>query len=156
MIPVEAPLEKVPLFARAGAVIPMGPEMSFVGEKPADPLTMDIFPDEKGRASGTWYEDDGTSPAYEQGAFRRTSVAVSGAKNAWEIALSAPQGRYVPAPRGLVFALRTGAPVRHVLLDGVAMPSVASPGAANSWRWDGRILSVSLRDDGRAHRVTTR
>jgi len=156
MIQAEAPLEKVPLFVRGGAVIPMGPEMAFVGEKAADPLTLEIYPDETGQASGAWYEDDGTSPAYEQGAFRRTSVAVSRVKDVWEIAVGAPQGRYTPAPRRLVFALRTGAPVRRVWLDGSALASAAGPGAGSGWLWDGRVLSVSLRDDGRAHRVTAR
>ena len=50
MIRVEAPLETVPLFVRAGAIIPMGPEMNYVGEEPADPITFLIYPDEKGEA----------------------------------------------------------------------------------------------------------
>ena len=41
-----APLEVLPLFIRGGAIIPQGPEMQFVGEKPFDPITLSIFPDE--------------------------------------------------------------------------------------------------------------
>jgi len=37
------PLDRVPLFIRAGAIIPMGPEMQYVGEKEFDPLTLDIY-----------------------------------------------------------------------------------------------------------------
>jgi len=48
MTRVEAPLEIVPMFVRAGTVIPMGPEMNYVGEKPADPITFMIYPDENG------------------------------------------------------------------------------------------------------------
>lgn len=40
---VEAPLETLPLWVRAGAVIPMGPEMVYVGEKPLDPLTLEFY-----------------------------------------------------------------------------------------------------------------
>ena len=47
---VEASLETVPMFVRAGAVIPMGPEMNYVGEKPTDPVTFMIYPDQKGLA----------------------------------------------------------------------------------------------------------
>jgi len=39
-----APLEILPLFIRAGAIIPQGPEMQFVGEKPFDPITLLVFP----------------------------------------------------------------------------------------------------------------
>ena len=50
MIEVEAPLDTAPMFVRAGAIIPMGPEMSYVGEKSADPIDSYIYPDETGRA----------------------------------------------------------------------------------------------------------
>src|SRR2546423_889335 len=35
---VEAPLETVPMFVRGGAIIPVGPSLNYVGEKPADPI----------------------------------------------------------------------------------------------------------------------
>jgi alpha-D-xyloside xylohydrolase len=40
---VEAPLEVLPLWVRAGAIIPLGPELAFVEEKPLDPLTLALF-----------------------------------------------------------------------------------------------------------------
>lgn len=43
-IHVNAPLEKLPLFVREGAIIPMGPALQYVEEKPLDPLTLDIYP----------------------------------------------------------------------------------------------------------------
>src|ERR1041385_7926373 len=45
MVRVEAPLEIVPMFVRAGASIPMGPEMNYVGEKLTGPLSFVIYPD---------------------------------------------------------------------------------------------------------------
>ena len=38
-----ADLDRLPLFVKADSIIPMGPEMSFVGEKPFNPLTLDIY-----------------------------------------------------------------------------------------------------------------
>src|ERR1044071_6394379 len=73
MIGVDAPLDVVPMFVRGGAMIPVGPSMNYVGEKPADPITVKIYPDESRSASGTLYEDDGLSPAYKTGAFLRTT-----------------------------------------------------------------------------------
>ena len=39
-----APLEKLPLFVRAGAIIPMGPDTLYDGEQPMDPITLDLYP----------------------------------------------------------------------------------------------------------------
>jgi alpha-glucosidase (family GH31 glycosyl hydrolase) len=38
-----APLDVLPLFVRADSIIPMGPEISYVGEKPLNPITLDIY-----------------------------------------------------------------------------------------------------------------
>ncbi|MCS7248152.1 MAG: DUF4968 domain-containing protein [Anaerolineales bacterium] len=43
---IEAALDILPLYVRAGSAIPYGPEMNFVGEKPCDPLTLEVYPAE--------------------------------------------------------------------------------------------------------------
>lgn len=68
---VPAPLDKVPIFVQAGSIIPMGPNMHYVDEKPADPLTLDIYP--AAHSTYTLYEDDGRSNEYKQGGFARTA-----------------------------------------------------------------------------------
>ncbi|HKV35282.1 MAG TPA: glycoside hydrolase family 31 protein, partial [Pyrinomonadaceae bacterium] len=52
MIAVDAPLDTVPMFVRAGAMIPTVPPRNYVGEQPADPVTFVIYPDDKGFAAG--------------------------------------------------------------------------------------------------------
>jgi alpha-D-xyloside xylohydrolase len=42
-VEVNAPLEIIPLWVRAGAIIPMGPEQDYVGQKPLDPLTLELY-----------------------------------------------------------------------------------------------------------------
>jgi alpha-D-xyloside xylohydrolase len=42
-IEVDAPLDVLPLWVRAGAIIPMGPEMAHVEQKALDPLTLGIY-----------------------------------------------------------------------------------------------------------------
>ena len=103
MIRAEAPLETVPMFVRGGAVIPMGPEMSFVGEKKFDPLTFVIYPDSDGSAYGFLYEDDGMSPAYQQGVFRRTSVSVTRSGAGYKASVSRPEGAFSPGARQFKF-----------------------------------------------------
>jgi alpha-glucosidase len=112
MIRVEAPLETVPVFVRAGAIIPFGPQMSYVGEKPVDPITFAIYPDEKGSATTTLYEDDGLSPAYKQGVFRRTKIDVRRAARGYRVNIDAPQGSYNPGARKFSFVIKPGTPGR--------------------------------------------
>ncbi|HKP36217.1 MAG TPA: TIM-barrel domain-containing protein [Pyrinomonadaceae bacterium] len=107
MIRADAPLETVPMFVRGGAIIAMAPEMKYVGEKPADPLTFAIYPDDKGSASMTLYEDDGTSPAYRQGVFRRTSVSVKRAASRYIASIGTPAGTYNPGVRRLIFVIKS-------------------------------------------------
>ncbi len=107
MISVEAPLETVPMFVRGGAIIPLGPEMNYVGEKPVDPITFAVYPDAKGAAATSLYEDDGLSPSYQQGVFRRTAVTVQQRGGGYTATISAPQGSYTPGPRNLSFVIRS-------------------------------------------------
>jgi alpha-glucosidase (family GH31 glycosyl hydrolase) len=109
MIHIEAPLETVPMFVRGGAIIPTGPEMKYVGEKPVDPITFAIYPDENGSASATLYEDDGTSPAYERGVFRRTMVNAKRSGMGYAVSVSAPQGSYNPGGRRFNFVIKPSA-----------------------------------------------
>jgi len=67
-----APLEKLPMFVKAGAIIPMGPEMLYDGQKPMDPITFDVYP--SGKSSFSMYEDDGSTQKYKTGAFARTLI----------------------------------------------------------------------------------
>jgi alpha-D-xyloside xylohydrolase len=60
-----APLEAIPLFVRAGSILPLGPELQWSNEKPADPIELRIYPGADGQF--TLYEDDGASYAYEKG-----------------------------------------------------------------------------------------
>jgi len=64
---VQAPLTRIPLFVRAGSIVPMAEITQFVGEKPDTPLEIRIYPGANG--SLQLYEDEGDSYRYEQGKF---------------------------------------------------------------------------------------
>src|SRR5438132_2295878 len=106
-ISVDAPLQTVPMFVRGGAIIPVGPEMNYTGEKPFDPITFNVYPDERGSASVTLYEDDGLSPAYKQEGFRRTTVIAERSAGGFAVTVTAPQGRYNPGSRKLGFVVKS-------------------------------------------------
>ena len=60
------------LFVRPGSVIPCGPVMEYVDEKPLDPLTLVVWLDHEGKARGELYEDEGDGWGYREGMFRRS------------------------------------------------------------------------------------
>ena len=66
-ITANAPLDTIPLFVRAGSIIPMGPELQYSDEKPADPIEVRVYPGADG--DFVLYEDEGDSYRYEKGAY---------------------------------------------------------------------------------------
>ncbi|MBQ3722773.1 MAG: DUF5110 domain-containing protein [Bacteroidales bacterium] len=62
---VPAPYGRIPLFVRAGSILPLGPDMQWSDEKAADPIELRIYPGAD--ADFRLYEDDGVSYAYEKG-----------------------------------------------------------------------------------------
>jgi len=66
-IAADAPINKIPLFVKAGSIIPMGPLVQYAAEKPADPIELRIYPGAD--ATFTLYEDQNDNYNYEEGAY---------------------------------------------------------------------------------------
>ncbi|HEY8956277.1 TIM-barrel domain-containing protein [Chitinophaga sp.] len=66
-ITAAAPYERMPLFVKAGSIVPFGPELQYTAEKQADTITLNIYTGAD--ASFNLYEDEGTNYNYEKGAF---------------------------------------------------------------------------------------
>jgi alpha-glucosidase len=95
----DAPLERMPIYIRAGAILPSAPDMAYSDEHPLDVLTLDVY---AGEGAFTLYEDDGQSFEYELGKFCTTSYRVQRTDTGLSIELGARSGQYVPAPRNRV------------------------------------------------------
>lgn len=63
-ISANAPIDRMPLYVKAGSIIPTGPEIQFTAEKPADPITLYVFTGSD--ASFSLYEDENVNYNYEQ------------------------------------------------------------------------------------------
>jgi alpha-D-xyloside xylohydrolase len=59
--------DRVPMFVRAGSILPLGPEMQYVGEKAWDHLELRVYPGAD--ATFTLYEDEGDNYNYERGVY---------------------------------------------------------------------------------------
>ncbi len=68
-IQASAPLARMPLFVKAGSIVPMGPVVQYANQAPHAPLTVQVYTGADGRFE--LYEDDGKSYGYERGEFAR-------------------------------------------------------------------------------------
>jgi alpha-D-xyloside xylohydrolase len=66
-VDADAPLARMPLYVRAGSIVPMGPELQYSNEKPEDPIELRVYAGANG--SFTLYEDENDSYDYEKGAY---------------------------------------------------------------------------------------
>lgn len=64
---VNAPYERMPLFVKAGSIVPVGEELQYASEKPAAPVTLYVYTGQEG--AFTLYEDEGTNYNYEKGMY---------------------------------------------------------------------------------------
>ena len=87
---LETALNRVPMFVRAGSILPLGPEMQYVGEKSWDNLELRVYPGADG--SFTLYEDEGDSYNYEKGAY--TTITFQWNNKARTLTIGDRQGRY--------------------------------------------------------------
>ena len=67
-----APYDAIPIFVKAGSIIPFGPDVQYIAEKPSDPITLFVYAGADGEF--TLYEDQGTTFDYEHGAFAEIPV----------------------------------------------------------------------------------
>ena len=66
-VTLETSLDRVPMFVRAGSILPLGPDMQYVGEKAWDNLEIRVYPGANG--DFTLYEDEGDNYNYEKGQY---------------------------------------------------------------------------------------
>jgi alpha-D-xyloside xylohydrolase len=92
-IVADAPLDRIPLHVRAGAIIPLGPEIEYAGQA-TDPIELRVYPGADG--DFTLYEDEGDSYRYEQGAHATVAIHWDDAHNA--LTFAARNGSYKGMP----------------------------------------------------------
>ncbi|MEI6321578.1 MAG: glycoside hydrolase family 31 protein [bacterium] len=74
-IKAAAPVDRIPLYAKAGAIIPLGPEMEWNDQKPCDPIELRIYLGADG--AFILYEDEGDSYRYEKGDYSTIPISWS-------------------------------------------------------------------------------
>ena len=89
-VTLQTTLDRVPMFVRAGSILPLGPEMQYVGEKTWDNLELRLYPGADG--SFTLYEDEGDNYNYEHGAY--ATITFRWNDKTRSLTIGARQGNY--------------------------------------------------------------
>lgn len=82
-VPKETPIDLIPLYVKAGSIIPLGPDVQFASEKPWDELDIYVYPGKNG--SFVLYEDENDNYNYEKGLYSTITFSWDDSKKALTI-----------------------------------------------------------------------
>lgn len=132
-IQVDPPLDTLPVYVRAGSILPQQPVVQYVGETPPGPLELRVYPGPQ--CSGDLYMDDGDTLAYQHGQMLRMHFSCSVSSSGIQIDIAAPQGPYQPWFKDLqVTVYGVSVKPSSVEVDGKAI---------STWKQDARATLIS-------------
>ncbi len=148
---VAAPLSKIPVFVKAGSVIPMQQGLQYSDQAPIDPWTLAVFPGPLAEYTTSYYEDDGISFRFEHGQYLERNIVQKGTGEGLGIDLSAVQGSYIPPARSLVLQVHWDdtAP-RNVTIDNQKVYRVQAsqiPSVGQGWAYEPETRTVLIRTE---------
>ena len=141
-------VSQIPVYIKAGSIIPEQPEMSYTGEIPVDPLIFEVLPFAKDQQSSSYsvYEDSGKAEDYQHGEYAQTQIEVSrqGADR-FAVILAPAMGTYPGMLQKRSYELRLDSPTsaQSVTLDGKKLGNAETDGAY--WRYDQDKQQVIVR-----------
>lgn len=142
-----ASIGSLPLYVRAGAIIPMGPVQNYANEFQPGWLDIHVWP---GTNSFALYEDDGETTNWQSGAFAQTPVSVAGGAGYLSVAFGARTGSFVTGSRSYYVVAHAMSNVTAVTLNAAPLPRFANRGetTTNGWSYDtvSRLLTVRVAD----------
>jgi len=136
-------LERLPVFVRAGAILPGQPLVQSTSQTPRGPLSLDVYPGDG--CHGTIYADDGHSMAYVQQGYLRQQVRCVRTAAGMDLEFDAREGRYPPWWHQVIVRVHHWTGGAQAFLDG---KRIADPVARSG------VLRVTIDDPKEASRLS--
>ncbi len=133
-IAAAAARESIPVFVRAGSIVPTGPAIQHTGEKPDGPVVLHVFTGADGQF--IWHEDEGTTRAYEQGA--RSEIPLQWDEASGTLTIGARQGEFDSMARNRAISVRFHDP-------GAAQAPDFAPNGEYALVYDGSAMKVQRK-----------
>lgn len=153
-IRVDAPIDRIPLFVKAGAIIPTRQVVQYSDQAPIDPLTIEIYPAQQ--STTQFYEDDGITFDYQKGKYCLRTISQKVVEAAREVVLSQPEGTYRPPKRFVVVRVHDSAKPMRVTVDGSVLTAVmGNVSRQHGWWYDQerKIVWIAFEDLFREQKV---
>jgi alpha-glucosidase (family GH31 glycosyl hydrolase) len=135
-VQLSVPLDQMPVFLRAGAILPTQPDLATTSAAPQDPLVVTAFP----RGNGTFnlYDDQGQGFGYQSGAFAWTRISHSQLGSRSSVTIDPAQGTFPGSPAARSWEVR---------LRGVDRPGQVTINgqAVSGWSYDGSSRTLAVR-----------
>ncbi|MDZ4182031.1 MAG: glycoside hydrolase family 31 protein, partial [Candidatus Cloacimonadaceae bacterium] len=138
----EYALNEIPMFVRAGAIIPLLPEDKAVGE-PSDRYILNLYPGADGET--VLYEDDGSTDRYLSGEHARTRITQKYAQRGLKILVYPTKGSFEGMPPRVSYQFNVIGrfPPKQVLIGDTVLPYAADLKEGH-WSYDGSRLAIRI------------
>jgi alpha-glucosidase len=139
-------IEQTPIYLRSGAIVPMQPPMRYTGEKPVDPLIVNVWPLQPGTSSHySVYEDSGVSVEYQHGVFTRTPIKATQSGDTLRVEIGPVEGSFTGMLKARGFEIRLPGdwPPESVTVNGVPIKH-AEVGGTGGWTFEGNTLTTII------------
>lgn len=136
-------LDSLPVFVRAGSIIPRQPLVQSTAETPVGPLTLDVYPGEN--CHGVLYWDDGHSMDFARSGYLRQKIRCSERADGVDVEFEARQGDFRPWWHELKLRIHGwhGVAVARLARKPLPAPDVTEPG----------VVQLTLADTSKAATV---
>lgn len=136
-------LNEIPVYVRAGAIVPMAPKMDYSTQKPLDPLILTVMPGPAGQTRV--YEDAGNTLGYKKNECRWTAVKQSRSGDTLKVTVSAAEGSFTGQTDHRSYEVRVVGvfPSKRVVVNGKELSFVREQGRAG-WRYDGNRTTLII------------
>ncbi|MDR3625893.1 MAG: glycoside hydrolase family 31 protein [Ignavibacteriaceae bacterium] len=134
-------LEEIPVYVKAGAIIPMQKDINNTADEKKDYLILNIFPGDSGRTKV--YDDEGNNEKFKNGKFTFTNVSFSKTdEKSLNIEIAPIEGEYdgMPEARSYELRLPVSYPPSSVKVNGKEY-NFNEDGKADSWNYNGNELA---------------
>lgn len=130
---VNAPLDTLPLFIRAGSIVPLGPEVEYADQEPASPIELRIYAGADGEFN--LYQDAGDGYGYESGAYSLIPIRWSDTEH--KLFIGGREGSFSGMPEHLIFHI-------IVVRSGHGIGEAVSSDADAGVEYDGKAIEVAV------------
>jgi alpha-D-xyloside xylohydrolase len=134
-VSASAPFDAIPVYVRAGSIVPVGPELQYTAQGAFDPLTLFVYTGADG--TFTLYEDQGTTYDYEKGMFATIPLTWNDATRTLTIGARAGSFPGMLASRAMQIVLVS--PTKAVAFSPTALPT-----ADKTVTYAGTAMDVAL------------